>query len=139
TAGTVTVTGGRYLHSKQVVANSLSEQVANLADNRLKVENATLVHTGNAGEVLERLRGCCERVLAGELSVRMGEERVADMIMVNGSKGENIKGIVERMETDLTRGCITKISIAAQRIETVSSSYTGELYSGQRGGVVVCG
>ncbi|MEG1390120.1 MAG: hypothetical protein RSD07_07140 [Angelakisella sp.] len=136
TAGTVTVTGGRYLHSKQVVANSLSEQVANLADNRLKVENATLVHTGNAGEVLERLRGCCERVLAGELSVRMGEERVADMIMVNGSKGENIKGIVERMETDLTRGCITKISIAAQRIETVSSSYTGELYSGQRWGVL---
>lgn len=134
--GRVTVTGGRYLHGKQIISERLAQRLANPAEKRLKVETATLVSGENASELLRRLRDCCNRGLTSEFSMKLGRQRVADMVLVQSGRGENIKGIIECMETDLTGGCITKVRIAAQRVETISSSYTGELYAGQRAGVL---
>lgn len=134
--GKVTVTGGRYLHGKQIVSERLVQRAANPGEKRLKVEEATLVCGENAPEILGRLRDCCKRDLTVEFSMKLGRQRVADMVLVQSSRGESIKGIIECMETDLTGGCITKLRIAARRVETINSSYTGELYAGQGLGVM---
>ncbi|MEG1778141.1 MAG: hypothetical protein RR209_04100, partial [Angelakisella sp.] len=61
TTGRVTVSGGKYLHSKRGVSDNLAEQGANIADNRLKVESATMLGAENAQDILTRLRDCCMR------------------------------------------------------------------------------
>lgn len=134
--GRVTVTGGRYLHGKQIVSERLVQRAVNPGEKRLRVDDATLVCGGNAPKILQRLRDCCKHDISAEFSMKLGGQRVADMVLVQSSGGESIKGIIECMETDLTGGGITKLRISARRVETINSSYAGEQYAGQSLGVM---
>lgn len=131
-----TVTGKRYKDAKRLLYRRLSEETPNLADDRVKVETATLVSGQNAQEVLERLCMYYGYGYESELELPLGAEHIADMIAVQSAQGDSLKGLVERIELDLTGGCVARLTICARKIETARFDFTGELYAGERQGVI---
>lgn len=135
-AGEVTVQGKRYLDSKQLIYTPMPGVPPNTAENRLSVDRATLVSPENAGEVLERLAGYYGRSYQTELTLLLGDEKIGDMVTLKTLGGENLKGLVERMELDLTGGCVVEMTICAERMAATEFDYAGELWAGQRQGVM---
>lgn len=133
--GTVVLSGKKYTDAKQEVCRTMP-RAPNLTDNRLRVDGATLVSQKNVGEVLDRLTGHYARQYQSEFAVRLGSERVADMVAVRNKNGETLKGLVESISVNLTGGCIAKMTICAACMEMRSQCYTTELWAGQWMGVM---
>ncbi|MEG2088197.1 MAG: hypothetical protein RR022_08340, partial [Angelakisella sp.] len=135
-AGTVSVTAKRYLDNRNILHRTVAEQSVNLQQNPIRVDNATLISPQNAAAVADRLVNYYRWQYRTEFSLLLGSECPADLLVVCSAKGDNLKGMVERVEVDLARGCIVGLTMVASRIETLTLDYAGELWAGQQMGVL---
>lgn len=132
----VVLTGKEYIDNKQVVSRRTQNLSSGASPNVLKVENATLVSLSNAKSTAERIYDYYQNRYENEFSMVVGDEAVSDFVLVESMRNEKLRGIIETMNIDLTGGFIGKTKISGVRIETISGYYTGEIYTGERVGVL---
>lgn len=133
--GEVLLTGKEYEDQKQIITKRLPSLPANTPANQLRIQDATLVSMGNAGAVGEWLLSYRRLRHENSFNILAGAETAGDMVMIR-TKGEYIRGYVQSMELDLTGGFIAKAQVTGLRIETLASAYAGEIYAGERQGVM---
>lgn len=129
--GPVKLEGRRYKDMVQQFSRSIPGAGANRAEQLLQVTNATLVSPQTVTPLLERLCDYYSYRYQTEFSAVLGQEVVGDMVSVRSIQGENLKGMVERLEIDLVRGCVAKMRLTANRVESRSRAYAGQLRAGE--------
>ncbi|MEG1391062.1 MAG: hypothetical protein RSD07_11900 [Angelakisella sp.] len=134
--GEVLLVGKEYTDSRQTVSRRLASAPPNVPPNILKVEDATLVSASNAGAVADAVLEYHQLRYQNDFKLRLGSERVSDMLLVRSLRGENLRGMVETMDIDLTGGCIASVKMVGMRVDTLSQHYAGELRAGERTGVL---
>lgn len=130
--GPVTLTGKAYLHS--VVRHTRRNALATAAErnNVQTIESATLLHSGNIKEALDRLFHFTE------LRQTMSQEAVIDtqhagqMVSAEDAWGEIIQGYISVMESDLTQtGHTAAVTIVGERRQPDTVfGYSGEIFAG---------
>lgn len=130
-SGPVRVEGRRYQDMVQQFTGKVPGVGANQTEQLLQVTDATLVSPQTVGPLLERLCSYYGYHYQTEFSAELGQEQVADMVSVRSLRGENLKGMVERMDIDLVRGCIARMRLTANRVESRNRAYAGQLWAGE--------
>lgn len=134
--GPVLLTGQRYAVANTLIRRRAGELPSNAGVNTLRVEGATLAAPTAAPAIANGILGYYERRYENEFPLLPAGEMLADIVIVESMGGEKLKGVIERMDFDLTGGYIAKVRIAGVRIDTRWQDYTGELYAGQNKGVI---
>lgn len=131
--GTVTVTGEEYTETTRVLSERMADLSSSDAPNIAKVEQATLTGSAAAKAAAKRLYDYYQNRFRIQFQMTPGTETVGDHVVVDSLNRERLRGIIESMEVDLTGGFLSTVTITGKRIETVSGSYTGEIYTGEWG------
>ena len=131
-SGQVTITAKIYIHShvRHTRRNALA--IAAERNNVQTIESATLVHSGNVQEVLDRLFCFAELRQTISREAVIDDQYAGQMVTMEGAWGESIQGYIASMESDLTQGGHTAaVSVIGQRHQQKSVyCYSGEIYSG---------
>lgn len=131
-AGEVVLTGKKYLESKTTVLCRPGDLPANAAENILTVDGATLVGPQEAPAAAKRVLEHYARRYEMTFELLAGEERLADMLIVESFGGERVRGVLEKMEFDLTGGFRASVRIVGRRLNTRAAAYAGEIFTGER-------
>lgn len=131
-AGQVTLTAKTYLHSTQRYTRRNMLATAAERNNVQTIEAATLVHSGNAKGVLDRI------FQFAQLRQTMSQEAVIDTqyagqkVSMEDAWGEMVQGYISAMESDLTQGGHTaKVTIIGKQHQPEAVyGYSGEIYAG---------
>lgn len=136
-SGAVTLLGKKYLHSTTRYSKRNPEATAAERNNVHSVEEATLIHHGNAAAVLERLYKISQlrRTLTQEVVVT--SQRAGDKVTSENPWGGQIRGYITSMESDLTQtGHTASITILGAEVDVaVAMLYSGELFAGDMEGL----
>ncbi len=135
-AGPVILAGQEYAERKRTVSRRMASLPANTSANILTVEEATLVSPNNAGSVAQRIFDYYQLRHENEFSLVVGDEGLADIVMVDSLNREKLKGVIESMSIDLTGGFVAKVRVCGDRINTLAADYAGEIYAGEPVGVM---
>ena len=102
--GTVVLTGLVYVSSEPVFGNYLPA-VAGRKDNLIRIEDATLVNSGNGAQVCEAVFNYYQqRYLQAMMLFAPSVVGVGSTVDAETLYGNRLFGVVERMETDLFGG-----------------------------------
>lgn len=130
--GYVTLTGKTYLHN--VVRHTRRNTLATVEErnNVQTIDSATLIHSGNIKDVLDRL------FCFAELRQTMSQEAVIDTqyagqkVSMEDAWGNMVNGYIAVMESDLTQNGHTAAVtiIGKQQQPEAVYGYSGEIYAG---------
>ena len=109
--GTVTLTGQTYTDTSRVHSITLSGLSSSVRPNVLKVEEAYLIHSGNLVEAAERLFDYHQQRYIQELKLFTPSIVGGNIVEVETLYDKKIRGLVEKMEIDLTGGFVVKAKI----------------------------
>lgn len=131
-AGEVVLTGKKYQENKTTALCRPGDLPANAAENILTVDGATLVGPQDAPAAARRVLEHYARRYEMSFELLAGEERLADMLIVESFGGERVRGVLEKMEFDLTGGFRASVRVVGQRLNTRAPAYAGEIFTGER-------
>ncbi len=130
--GQVTLTGKPYLHT--IVRHSRQNALATAAqrNNTELIQTATLVHSGNVGEVLERLYQLAKlrQTMCQEAVIE--DQHAGQMVSMEDAWGEMVQGYISVMESELTQGGHTaQVTVVGRRKQPETAyGFSGEIYAG---------
>ena len=102
TAGTVKITGKKYIDSTTVYSVNAAELPANAKPNVIDVDaGATLISAENAMEIAQRVYDLHQNRYQDEGDIILSGQRVGELWRMNSLNNRDIKGRVNRLEIDL--------------------------------------
>lgn len=130
--GLVTLNAKTYIHNTRPYVKRNPEATAKERGNYLSVKEATLIHTGNVYEALDRLYLAVQRRQTVSQPVIVKNQTAGQMASSLTPWGTITRGFISSMDSQMTQtGHIADIQI--QGIEVTLDSvwfYSGEIYSG---------
>ena len=133
-AGMVTLTAKPYIHTTVMYTRRNSKATATERNNVLTVEEASLVHSNNATEVLDRLYATANlRQKLSQEAVISGH-RAGQKVSSVSPWGTQLRGYISAMDSTLTQtGHTASVTILGAEAEPQSVYlYSGEIYAGNK-------
>ena len=109
--GTVVLTGLKYNDTTAIVTITTPNLPANVRPNILKVEDATLIDSGNVGAVAQRLYDYSQARFLQKTKLFAPPESPGSVVVIDTLYGRKLHGVIERMDTDLTGGYTSKVEL----------------------------
>ena len=110
----IVISGYKYTDSTNIARVRLKELPAGEKENILTLENATLVSTGNALCVAERIFSYHQKRIEQNMEYVLSNETVGGIADVEINQGTYRQGVIERMEIDMIGGYLTKAVIVGE-------------------------
>lgn len=131
-AGEVCVTGRKYTDSTVVLRRTAANLPPNAQDNELTVTDATLVGPGRAEAVAVRVLEHYAQRYEQNFSMVAGDEKLADKLIIQSFGGEMVRGVLTKLEFDLTGGFLADAKVIGRRLTSNAAAYAGEIHAGER-------
>ena len=131
-AGEVCVTGRKYTDSTVVLRRTAANLPPNAQDNELTVTDATLVGPSRAEAVAVRVLEHYAQRYEQNFSMVAGDEKLADRLIIQSFGGEMVRGVLTKLEFDLTGGFLADAKVIGRRLTSNTAAYTGEIHAGER-------
>ena len=111
TVGTVVLRGLVYIDTRQTYSLYMSGLDENTKTNILSITDATLVNSNNATEVTQRVYNYYQQRLLQKIRLYAPVAAVGNVVVVDTLYSQKIRGIVEKMNIDLSGGFIADAEI----------------------------
>ena len=131
-AGEVCVTGRKYADSTVVLKRTAANLPPNAQDNELTVTDATLVDPSRAEAVAVRVLEHYAQRYEQNFSMVAGDEKLADRLIIQSFGGEMVRGMLTKLEFDLTGGFLADAKVIGRRLTSNAAAYAGEIHAGER-------
>ena len=131
-AGEVCVTGRKYADSTVVLKRTAANLPPNVQDNELTVTDATLVDPSRAEAVAVRVLEHYAQRYEQNFSMVAGDEKLADRLIIQSFGGEMVRGMLTKLEFDLTGGFLADAKVIGRRLTSNAAAYAGEIHAGER-------
>lgn len=132
-AGEVCVTGRKYVDSTIVLRRAAANLPPNAQDNELTVTDATLVSPDRATAVANRVLDYYAQRYEQTFRMIAGDEKLADRLIVQSFGGEMVRGVLTKLEFDLTGGFVADAKVVGRRLSGTAVAYAGdEIRAGER-------
>lgn len=132
-AGEVCVTGRKYVDSTIVLRRAAANLPPNAQDNELTVTDATLVSPDRATAVANRVLDYYAQRYEQTFRMIAGDEKLADRLIVQSFGGEMVRGVLTKLEFDLTGGFVADAKVVGRRLSGTAAAYAGdEIRAGER-------
>ena len=131
-AGEVCVTGRKYSDSATVLRREAANLPPNAQDNELTVTDATLVSPDRATAVANRVLDYYAQRYEQTFRMIAGDEKLADRLIVQSFGGEMVRGVLTKLEFDLTGGFVADAKVIGRRLTSNAAAYAGEIHAGER-------
>lgn len=131
-AGEVCVTGRKYTDSTVVLKRTAANLPPNVQDNELTVTGATLVDPSRAEAVAVRVLEHYAQRYEQNFSMVAGDEKLADRLIIQSFGGEMVRGMLTKLEFDLTGGFLADAKVIGRRLTSNAAAYAGEIHAGER-------
>lgn len=131
-AGEVCVTGRKYTDSTVVLRRTAANLPPNAQDNELTVTDATLVGPSRAEAVAVRVLEHYAQRYEQNFSMVAGDEKLADRLIIQSFGGEMVRGVLTKLEFDLTGGFLADVKVIGRRLTSNAAAYAGEIHAGER-------
>lgn len=131
-AGEVCVTGRKYVDSTIVLRRAAANLPPNAQDNELTVTDATLVSPDRATAVANRVLDYYAQRYEQTFRMIAGDEKLADRLIVQSFGGEMVRGVLTKLEFDLTGGFVADAKVIGRRLTSNAAAYAGEIHAGER-------
>lgn len=131
-AGEVCVTGRKYTDSTVVLRRTAANLPPNAQDNELTVTDATLVGPSRAEAVAVRVLEHYAQRYEQNFSMVAGDEKLADRLIIQSFGGEMVRGVLTKLEFDLTGGFLADAKVIGRRLTSNAAVYAGEIHAGER-------
>lgn len=131
-AGEVCVTGRKYTDSTVVLRRTAANLPPNAQDNELTVTDATLVGPSRAEAVAVRVLEHYAQRYEQNFSMVAGDEKLADRLIIQSFGGEMVRGVLTKLEFDLTGGFLADAKVIGRRLTSNAGAYAGEIHAGER-------
>lgn len=131
-AGEVCVTGRKYTDSTVVLRRTAANLPPNAQDNELTVTDATLVGPSRAEAVAVRVLEHYAQRYEQNFSMVAGDEKLADRLIIQSFGGEMVRGVLTKLEFDLTSGFLADAKVIGRRLTSNAAAYAGEIHAGER-------
>lgn len=132
-AGEVCVTGRKYVDSTIILRRAAANLPPNAQDNELTVKDATLVSPDRATAVANRVLDYYAQRYEQTFRMIAGDEKLADRLIVQSFGGEMVRGVLTKMEFDLTGGFVADAKVVGRRLSGTAAAYAGdEIHAGER-------
>lgn len=131
-AGEVCVTGRKYTDSTVVLRRTAANLPPNAQDNELTVTDATLVGPSRAEAVAVRVLEHYAQRYEQNFSMVAGDEKLADRLIIQSFGGEMVRGVLTKLEFDLTGGFLADAKVIGRRLTNNAAAYAGEIHAGER-------
>jgi hypothetical protein len=110
TAGIVTLTGKAYIDN-QTTYRIDNPDVTGSIKTRLRIADATLVHSGNVVTVTQRIYDYHQQRYLQKLKLYASLLEVGQVVNVDTLYGSLIRGLVEKMDIDLAMGMVAQVEV----------------------------
>ena len=131
-AGEVCVAGRKYTDSTVVLRRTAANLPPNAQDNELTVIDATLVGPSRAEAVAVRVLEHYAQRYEQNFSMVAGDEKLADRLIIQSFGGEMVRGVLTKLEFDLTGGFLADAKVIGRRLTSNAAAYAGEIHAGER-------
>lgn len=132
-AGEVCVTGRKYVDSTIVLRRAAANLPPNAQDNELTVTDATLVSPDRATAVANRVLDYYAQRYEQTFRMIAGDEKLGDRLIVQSFGGEMVRGVLTKLEFDLTGGFVADAKVVGRRLSGTAAAYAGdEIHAGER-------
>lgn len=131
-ASEVCVTGRKYADSTVVLKRTAANLPPNVQDNELTVTDATLVDPSRAEAVAVRVLDHYAQRYEQNFSMVAGDEKLADRLIIQSFGGEMVRGMLTKLEFDLTGGFLADAKVIGRRLTSNAAAYAGEIRAGER-------
>lgn len=132
-AGEVCVTGRKYVDSTIILRRAAAHLPPNAQDNELTVTDATLVSPDRATAVANRVLDYYAQRYEQTFRMIAGDEKLADRLIVQSFGGEMVRGVLTKLEFDLTGGFVADAKVVGRRLSGTAAAYAGdEIHAGER-------
>lgn len=131
-SGEVCVTGRKYADSTVVLKRTAANLPPNVQDNELTVTSATLVDPSRAEAVAVRVLEHYAQRYEQNFSMVAGDEKLADRLIIQSFGGEMVRGMLTKLEFDLTGGFLADAKVIGRRLTSNAAAYAGEIHAGER-------
>lgn len=132
-AGEVCVTGRKYVDGTIVLRRAAANLPPNAQDNELTVTDATLVSPDRATAVANRVLDYYAQRYEQTFRMIAGDEKLADRLIVQSFGGEMVRGVLTKLEFDLTGGFVADAKVVGRRLSGTAAAYAGdEIHAGER-------
>lgn len=132
-AGEVCVTGRKYVDSTIILRRAAANLPPNAQDNELTVTDATLVSPDRATAVANRVLDYYAQRYEQTFRMIAGDEKLADRLIVQSFGGEMVRGVLTKLEFDLTGGFVADAKVVGRRLPGTAAAYAGdEIHAGER-------
>ena len=132
-AGEVCVTGRKYVDSTIILRRAAANLPPNAQDNELTVTDATLVSPDRATAVADRVLDYYAQRYEQTFRMIAGDEKLADRLIVQSFGGEMVRGVLTKLEFDLTGGFVADAKVVGRRLSGTAAAYAGdEIHAGER-------
>lgn len=132
-AAEVCVTGRKYSDSATVMRREASNLPSNAQGNEVSVPDATLVSPDRAAAVAARVLDYYAQRYEQTFRMVAGDEKLADRLIVESFGGEMVRGVVTKLEFDLTGGFLADAKIVGRKLSNNAAAYAGEeIHAGER-------
>lgn len=125
-AAEVCVTGRKYSDSATVLRREASNLPSNAQGNEVSVPDATLVSPDRAAAVAARVLDYYAQRYEQTFRMVAGDEKLADRLIVESFGGEMVRGVVTKLEFDLTGGFLADAKIVGRKLSNNAAAYAGE-------------
>ena len=127
------VTGRKYSDSATVLRREASNLPSNAQGNEVSVPDATLVSPDRAAAVAARVLDYYAQRYEQTFRMVAGDEKLADRLIVESFGGEMVRGVVTKLEFDLTGGFLADAKIVGRKLSNNAAAYAGEeIHAGER-------
>lgn len=113
-SGTVLIEGQKYEDNTKSASVRLSALPAGEKENVLKVENATLISSSNAMAAAKRIFSYHQKRIQQNIAFVVSNETVGGIAGIEISKGEYRTAMIEKMQTNLIGGFVTKAVLVGE-------------------------
>lgn len=103
-----------------------------MQDNELTVTDATLVDPSRAEAVAVRVLEHYAQRYEQNFSMVAGDEKLADRLIIQSFGGEMVRGMLTKLEFDLTGGFLADAKVIGRRLTSNAAAYAGEIHAGER-------
>lgn len=133
-AGVVTLTAKPYIHTRVMYTRRNAKATAAERNNVLTVEEATLIHSGNAAEVLDRLYATANLRQKLTQEAVISGHRAGQKVSSVSPWGTQLRGYISAMDSTLTQtGHTASVTILGAEAEPQGVYlYSGEICAGNK-------
>lgn len=128
----VVLKGRTYSDTNTVIRQRMKDLPPNTQENLLRVEQATLVCPDRALAVAQRILNYYDYRYEMPFRMIAGNELLADMIILESFGGVRARGVLEKLEFDLTGGYLADARLVGTRLGMPAEAYLGEIYTAER-------